>query len=117
MADLVIELNKEADDNSNKLSIFVPFLVKKLMISFSSNICKCSFIYNLQKRGLIEKEKIIEKISESIEYYKNSRVCYLKDSKIDNLPFHFLTLNKATFQYIFFFKYKQFESLKYHDIL
>ncbi|KAK8841740.1 hypothetical protein M9Y10_026687 [Tritrichomonas musculus] len=90
LADLVIELNKEADNNSNKLSIFVPFLVKKLMISFSSNICKCSFIYNLQKRGLIEKEEIIGKISESIEYYENNRVCYLKDSKIDNLLIWFL---------------------------
>ena len=62
LGDLVIELDKEADDNKNKLSIFLPFLVKKLMMTFTSKISYCSFICYLMTKGVIQKEKIMKDI-------------------------------------------------------
>ena len=65
MADLIVQLNEESDD-SNYLKILAPFIVKKLMNSFCFTIQNCSFIYQLLKRGIIDKEEFKKKINNCI---------------------------------------------------
>ena len=62
ITDLLIELDEEGKDDSNKLSILLPFLIKKLMNTFGSDCHYSNFIYKLNQKGQIPTKIIIDKL-------------------------------------------------------
>ena len=62
LIDLLIELDSESND-TNKLNILIPIIVKNLMKSFGKNIQNCSFIHHLSQKGFISKDEIIENVN------------------------------------------------------
>lgn len=87
LGNLVIELDKEANDKENKLSIFLPFLVKMLMKLFTSKNTYCSFVCFLMSKGVIQKEEIMKKISSILDKNANN---YDTDAEIKNILLWFL---------------------------
>ncbi|KAK8875507.1 hypothetical protein M9Y10_005673 [Tritrichomonas musculus] len=101
LLELIIELNKKADNNSNKLNILIHSIVDNLMLSFASTKCNCSFVYLLQKSGIIEMEEIKKKIV----FYSNNNVdkFILRNIELWFLP----EINEISQNFIFFRRFKE----------
>ena len=66
LIDLLIQLDKESNE-TNKLKILIPFIVKKSKFVNSSQKAKksvffCSFLYYLSKKGIISKEELLNEL-------------------------------------------------------
>lgn len=87
LIDLLIELDKEADE-TNFLDLLMPFIIDKLIFSFNNSLIKSSFIYNLYKRGIIPKEKIYEQLNtqyrqSSYDFSSVGNYYYMNNSNIN----------------------------------
>ena len=75
VADLLYQLNQEANE-TNKLDILVPFIVSKLMSSFAETVANCSFVYNLYKLEMIQKEEIADQLKTVFQTANKNKIKY-----------------------------------------